>query len=151
MPRLIKYMGSADIRKISRGETVEGTLSPFPDTIFWKRSNNWIVDAEKIPDVPAEWWDYLVESGDFADVTDAKVKPLNKHQEIFLAMGKTTPAYNKELDDAFNANAGVTVVSDGEKKEDAPSAPKREDEFLSSESADEGETEPPSGKNKTKK
>lgn len=96
-PRLIKYMGSADVRTIARGETAGGTLPPLPFPIRFKESNHWTLDVSKMPEVADVWWDTLIESGDFLDVTDYERKPLNAHQAIFQGM-KGSPVYNPALD-----------------------------------------------------
>lgn len=95
--RLIKYMGSADIKIIPRGETVGGTLPEMPYPIRFKASNNWTLDTSKFPEVDAVWWDHLTQHDNFKDVTDYKVKPLNDHQTTFLGMAGS-PVYNEDLD-----------------------------------------------------
>lgn len=95
--RLIKYMGSADVRILERNDDAGGTLPPLPFPIRFKRSNNWTVDTAKLPEVDSVWWDHLTEHDNFKDVTDYKVKPLNAHQTTFLGMSGT-PAYNADLD-----------------------------------------------------
>lgn len=104
--RLIKYMGSADVRLINRDEDVMGTLPPLPYPLRWKQSNNWTLDASKFPEVDSVWWDHLCANDNFKDVTDAKVKPLNEHQRTFLGM-QGAPVYDEKLDALSHAPTGA--------------------------------------------
>lgn len=93
--RVIKYMGSADVKYLSPNETLLDTVGPedaLKETLVWSHMPTWtdtrgavfapnaghIVIADEHPNVSDEFWDALVALPDFQDVTDAYNDPDQK-------------------------------------------------------------------------
>lgn len=82
----LKAMGSAHEHTLAEGDDFGGRVSTrLSKEVVFNRDNNWIVDTDEA-DISDEAAKVLVESGDFADVTDLERIPLNECQRIFYAM-----------------------------------------------------------------
>lgn len=72
--RIIKYLGSADIRKLLPGETLLGAVTvPLGEELMWKAPYH-LLDTAKHPDVHTKFWDALLTFTDWRDVTDVDLE-----------------------------------------------------------------------------
>lgn len=126
----IKYMGSSDARKISKGETFGGQLADeaaLDRDIVWSWDNNHVIDTDDYEGTNDAFWELLLDysadpSGpkEFKDVTDAVRVPTNEAQQIWRGMKKTEPeqkgaaaASDDDTDDGEGArNASGTAETD---------------------------------------
>lgn len=86
--RVIKFMGTSDEKVIMAGETANRTLPKLNRALRFSRKNNFIIDTSDYPEVPEEWWDYLVAFDDFEDFTGQPATDISKHQAVFQGMKK---------------------------------------------------------------
>jgi len=86
-------MGSADVRRIDKGETWGGRLgTPLEATLVFSKENNWVIDSDEagISQVAV---DLLLEDKEgFKDVTGLERVPTNLNQQLFQAMPKSEKA-----------------------------------------------------------
>lgn len=79
----IKYLGSADVREIEKGETFAGRLAEATTkTLRFDRSNNFVIDTEEAG-LSEDAVALLLTDDQFKDVTDAKRIPLSLNEKIF--------------------------------------------------------------------
>lgn len=82
----IKYMGSADVREIEKGETFAGRLAePTSKTLTFSRENNFVLDTEEAglsDDAVA----LLLTDDQFKDVTNLSRIPLSLNEKIFQGL-----------------------------------------------------------------
>lgn len=77
----VKYMGTADVRLIEKGDNFGGQLHDgIASTLRFDESNAWTVD---VGDLPSEVVECLLAEPDFKDVTDLKRIPFNANQMTF--------------------------------------------------------------------
>jgi len=86
-------MGSADVRKIEKGETWGGRLgTPLESTLVFSKENHWIVDSDEAG-MSQVAVDLLLEDKEgFKDVTGLERLPTNLNQQLFQALPKTEKA-----------------------------------------------------------
>lgn len=110
----LKFMGSADVKELLKGDTFSDVLSEgLPVRIEFSRANGWTIDTDEEPysQISDEVWEYLIVNDAFTDVTDYVRTPLNEHQKIFMGLregDQKTLAEEEEarqaaLDAAFEA------------------------------------------------
>lgn len=79
----IKYMGSADIRRIEKGERFGGRLAEGTSKdVEWSRENGFVVDTDDFG-LSADAVSLLLSEPDFKDVTDASRIPVSLNEKIF--------------------------------------------------------------------
>lgn len=83
MGRQVKYMGSADVRRLEKGEDFGGRLAEgiFSD-IEWTRDNRFIIDTDEAG-LSEEAVTLLLKEPDFRDITDLKRRPLSENERLF--------------------------------------------------------------------
>jgi hypothetical protein len=107
MAKLIKYMGAADERSISKSDTFGGRLSDGAGAdLVWNRDNHFIVDAEELG-MSDEAVDLLLEDADFRDVTDLKRIPSNDNEVLFLGYPKSVESDEGEVRAAAGGGQGA--------------------------------------------
>jgi hypothetical protein len=85
----IKYMGTADIRRIEKSDDFAGRL---PDKVGvdleWNWENNHVIDTddEKFSDIGEEVWELVLSEPDFKDVSDMKRIPLSAGEKLWRSM-----------------------------------------------------------------
>lgn len=67
--RVIKYMGSSDIRRFEIGETLLRSVVPLRKTIEWHATKGHLLHTAEHPEVPESFWDRVLNFTDFKDVT----------------------------------------------------------------------------------
>jgi hypothetical protein len=91
----IKYMGTADIRRIEKSDDFAGRL---PEKIGveleWNWENNHVIDTEDDPysDLGDEVWELVLSEPDFKDVSDMKRIPLSAGEKLWRSLQE--PAVN---------------------------------------------------------
>jgi len=95
-------MGSADVRRIDKGETWGGRLgTPLEATLVFSKENNWVIDSDEVG-ISQTAVDLLLEDKEgFKDVTSLERIPTNLNQQLFQAMPKS----EKTILDAVVADA----------------------------------------------
>lgn len=87
----IKYMGSADVRRLNAGENFGGRLAtPLSESVVWNAENNWVVDTDEAG-LSAEAVALLSKEVGFLDVSDLELVPVNDNQKIFRGMSDPEP------------------------------------------------------------
>lgn len=119
----IKYMGSADVRRLEKGEHFGGRLNEkyaLDGDIEWNWENNHVINTDNHPGVDEEFWKLLLEiefpeenesglSGkEFKDVTDLKRIPTNAAQQTWRAAPKTEEGVTTESGTAETPETGPT-------------------------------------------
>jgi hypothetical protein len=124
----IKYMGSADIRRLEKGEAFGGRLNEkyaLDRDIEWNWENNHVIDTDDFDGVHEEFWSLLLgerfpeaedgpQGAEFIDVTDKVRIPTNAAQQMWRASGKNeeAPANPRQSEaDSEAATAGGTTGS----------------------------------------
>jgi hypothetical protein len=127
MPK-VKYMGSADVRKLAKGETFGGRLADgLESELVFDRSNYWIVDTDEL-DLSEEAVQLLLEEDDFKDVSDAKRIPDNEHQKLFMARKGAKVSVDAEevpVTAGASVTGGDTATTTGGSTEKATGAAKK--------------------------
>ena len=120
MGKKLKYMGSADVRQLLKGDDFGGQLAtPLKKDVRFTRANSWVVDSDEVELSDAALEVLLaerLESGApaFRDVSGKELIPTNLHQQIFLGMRKTTEV---ELsDEEQKADAETAAAADADAK-----------------------------------
>lgn len=102
----VKYMGSADVRILEKGETFAGRLGePLSKGLVFSRENNWVVDSEEVglsDAALALLLEEKLEDGTpaFRDVSGKERVPTNLNQQMFLGMKKTEDADTERSTDS---------------------------------------------------
>lgn len=86
--RLIKYMGSSDIRRLLPGENLVFSVEPLKEMLEWNPQNGHTLNTADYHNVPKKFWDQLLRFEDWRDVTDEhhdpkKEVPRNRWQEMW--------------------------------------------------------------------
>lgn len=69
--RVIKFMGSSDIRRLEPGESLLHTVEPLKHRLEWHAKNgSHLIHTADYPEVPKAFWDQLLKFTDFQDVTE---------------------------------------------------------------------------------
>lgn len=101
----IKYMGSADVRRIDKGEKFGGRL---PDgleaTLEFTRENSFVVDTSELG-LSEEALSLLLSEPDFKDVTDMKRVPVSMNEKIFGGLQDPVTAEDLAADPDADKNA----------------------------------------------
>jgi len=89
----IKAMGSADVRRIDKGETWGGRLgTPLESALVFSKENHWVIDSDEAG-ISQTAVDLLLEDKEgFKDVTGLERVPTNLNQQLFQAMPKSEKA-----------------------------------------------------------
>jgi hypothetical protein len=118
-PRLVKYMGAADVRVIEKGDDFGGTLSEgLPKTLEWNWDNRHVVDVTEAGLTDAQVETLLAYEGhsgaEFKDVTDMERIPVNRAQQLWRGAKP-----NARLErDAELPTVDTALVTDEEAKRD---------------------------------
>jgi hypothetical protein len=126
MGKKIKFMGSAHVQLLEKGENFGGRLAEgLSKELRWDQSNNWIIDTDDASLTDEQVEIILEDSEYFADVTDLDRIPTNAHQRIFLAMTDKTEKREdvpvlRDADRAAASSEGEADESTAEKTEDKP-------------------------------
>ena len=130
MRKSIKYMGSADVRQLLKGDDFGGQLAtPLTKDVRFTRANSWVVDSDEVELSDAALEVLLaerLESGGpaFRDVTGKELIPTNLHQQIFLGMRKTVEAETSPEDQKAQEEARAAAAADADAKAKAAIANK---------------------------
>lgn len=119
MGKKIKFMGSAHVQLLEKGENFGGRLAEgLSKDVTWNQGNDWIIDSEDAGLTDVQVDQILSDSDYFKDVTELERIPLNEHQKIFLAMQESTHAREDvaTLRDADRAAAAAATEGDAEEK-----------------------------------
>jgi hypothetical protein len=122
--RLVKYMGSSDIRELKRGETFEGRLTNgLQVDLVWDWSNHHVLDLHAVPtkddkgedttvSLSDEVIDLIIEDnpGAFLDVTGQEVVEPNEAQRLWRGVGAVRPVINS-VDASVPVGGGTIDVS----------------------------------------
>ena len=85
----IKYMGTADVRKLEKGEDFGGQLAtPLDRDIEWNWDNRHVIDTEEIG-LSEAVVTLLLEQDDFKDVSGQERIPVNEAQKLWKQMRGT--------------------------------------------------------------
>lgn len=69
--RLIKYLGTSDIRRLEVGENLLNTQPiGLQTTVEWTTDRNHVINTADYPDVPDAFWNQLVTYDTFQDITN---------------------------------------------------------------------------------
>lgn len=80
---LVKYLGSADVRRLEKGEKFGGRLAdPLSKDVEWSRENGFVVNTDDL-DLSEDAVSLLLSEPDFKDVSDLKRIPLSMNEKIF--------------------------------------------------------------------
>lgn len=83
MAKRVKYLGSADIRVLPKGENFGGQLAdPLDKDLEWNHENHHLLDLEE-EGVSKEAVELILEQDDFRDVTDLKRIPSSTNEQMF--------------------------------------------------------------------
>jgi NADH dehydrogenase/NADH:ubiquinone oxidoreductase subunit G len=119
----LKYMGTADVKELLKGDTFSDVLSEgLPVHVEFNRKNGWTIDtdAEPFSEISDEVWEHLILNDSFMDVTDYVRTPLNDHQKTFMGLregqqktlAEEEEARQAALDAAFeSARAGAAQAN----------------------------------------
>lgn len=114
MGKVLKFMGSADVRTVPKGTDFGGQLKKedaVQKDVVFNSSNHWMVDTDEAG-LSTEQVDLLVESGDFKDVTDMKRVPVNDNQAMFHSM-KSVPDVEVDLVSEASSTTSDTGTTTG--------------------------------------
>lgn len=102
----IKYLGSADVARLEKGENFSGRLAtPLSKDVEFTAANNHLIDTDEAG-LSAEAVELILEDKDrFRDVTNLKKIPTSLNEQIFRGLGK-----NKDNDDEAEADVPVVPV-----------------------------------------
>lgn len=115
---LVKYMGTADIRRLEKGEDFSGRLAePITSDLEWSRDNRFIIDTDEAGLSP-EAVELLLSEPDFKDVTDLKRIPTSLHEQIYGGLPPEDDPSTPEDESAGDAVQTETVT--GEKSGSQP-------------------------------
>jgi len=88
----IKYMGTADVRRISKGEDWGGRLADkLTSEIVWNWENNHTIDTDEL-DLSDEAVELILEDPNMKDVTDMKRIPVGAAEAMWKGVGQATVA-----------------------------------------------------------
>ena len=128
----VKYMGSADIRRLEKGEDFGGRLGePLDRDIEWNWDNKHVIDTEEFSSVDDEFWSLLLDDPEFKDVSGMKRIPTNGAQQTWRAMpkheeGDEERAVSSASSVVGQSSAEAALAASGSSTADAPpAAPKR--------------------------
>lgn len=120
----IKYMGTSDVRTLSKGEDFDGALAPeaaLTTDLRWDEDNRFTIDTtdDKLKDVPAEFWTELLAYGDgeFKDVSGLKRIPPSEGQKLWR--GAKAPVENPHVEVADDSES-----TDSDNEDDTDETPK---------------------------
>lgn len=68
--RVIKYMGTADVRLLPVGETLLMSVPPLRREVKWNSKEGHLIHTAEYPEVPESFWDRLLNFSDFRNVTE---------------------------------------------------------------------------------
>ena len=89
----LKYMGSADVMRLNKGDDFGGRLSEgLSKEVVFDKSNNWVVDTDEAGLSEDAVTVLTDEDGNFKDVTDSSRVPSNLHQQMFMGHKKSVAA-----------------------------------------------------------
>jgi hypothetical protein len=114
----VKYMGSADVRRLEKGDDFGGRLAdPIGVDLEWSRDNKFVVDTDEAG-LSAEAVELLLSEADFKDVSDLKRIPTSLNEQIFGGL----PAEPKAVSgtDGEDADAVDTAPVSGKKSGGKP-------------------------------
>jgi hypothetical protein len=88
--RLFKYMGTAHVRTIEKGDTF-GNHYPdgIEDKLEWNVADGHLVDSSDHPEVSDEAWDLLSEEPGFLEVTGRKTMPRGAAEDLWAPKSET--------------------------------------------------------------
>lgn len=102
MGKIVKYMGSSDVRRLEKGETFGGQLSKedaLAVDLQWDWDNDHLLDLDEVEGLSDEVIELILEEGDFKDVSEHKRIPLNEAQKLWKGMkdrGEDVQAVNPD-------------------------------------------------------
>lgn len=110
----IKYMGTADVVRLEKGENFSGRLAePLAKEVEWDGANGHIVDSEEAG-LSAEAVELLLEDTDrFKDVSDLKRIPASLNEQTFRGMKASTEAPNLVSPDGEAQVGGGSLADAG--------------------------------------
>lgn len=122
----VKYMGSADIKRLMPGDDLGGILGDgltddLPNNsdgdpgLEWNVANRWVIDTsdEAYSAVDEDFWLALCETfpNEFRDVTRYKRVPLNMHQKLFFGMKEGQQMTEEEEERAAEERHAALMAS----------------------------------------